>query len=139
MRLKPSSARLPAFSISSRQSRMTSGLRRVSTPATPMAKMNAESTMYQVMSKGLVPGAAVGDRVAGALGGAGSGARGLGLGAAQDRRLGGTGRRSDRTGGLPGRLGQPAALAREHDRADGGDRQQNRRDLERDQELLQEQ
>ena len=47
MRENAISARLPAFSISSRQSRITSGLRRVSTPAAPMAKMNADSTRYQ--------------------------------------------------------------------------------------------
>ena len=40
----------PAFSISSRQIRITSGLRRVSTPATPMQKMKAERTRYQAMS-----------------------------------------------------------------------------------------
>ena len=50
MRAKAISARLPAFSISSRQSRITSGLRRVSTPAAPMQKMTAERTTYQVMS-----------------------------------------------------------------------------------------
>ena len=50
MREKATSARFPAFSISSRQSRITSGLRRVSTPAAPMQKMNAERTTNQVMS-----------------------------------------------------------------------------------------
>src|SRR4051812_37665734 len=49
MRLKPISARLAALSISSRQSRMTSGLRRVSTPAAPMQNTNAETTMNQLM------------------------------------------------------------------------------------------
>src|SRR5919106_1777981 len=51
-RLKASSARLPAFSISSRQSRITSGLRRRSTPAAPVAKIRADSTRYQVRSTG---------------------------------------------------------------------------------------
>src|SRR6266511_5423537 len=49
-RPKASSARLPALSISSRHSRMTSGLRRISTPAAPVAKSSAERTRYQVMS-----------------------------------------------------------------------------------------
>src|SRR3954454_11779443 len=49
MRLKPISARFAALSISSRQSRMTSGLRRVSTPAAPMQNTNAETTMNQLM------------------------------------------------------------------------------------------
>jgi hypothetical protein len=49
---KATSARLPAFSISSRQSSTTRGLRREITPATPIAKMNADRTRYQVMSTG---------------------------------------------------------------------------------------
>ncbi len=52
MRANATSARLPAFSISSRQSSTTSGLRRLITPAAPMAKMKAERTRYQVMSIG---------------------------------------------------------------------------------------
>src|SRR3954447_21693465 len=50
MRANATRARLPAFSISSRQSSTTSGLRRVSTPATPMQKMNAERTTNQATS-----------------------------------------------------------------------------------------
>ena len=50
MRENATSARLPAFSINSRQSSTTSGLRRLITPAAPMAKMKAERTRYQVMS-----------------------------------------------------------------------------------------
>jgi hypothetical protein len=50
MREKATSARLPAFSISSRQRSTTSGLRRLITPAAPIAKMKAERTRYQVMS-----------------------------------------------------------------------------------------
>ena len=46
---KAISARLPAFSISSRQSRITSGLRRTSTPTAPSANMSAETTRYQEM------------------------------------------------------------------------------------------
>ena len=48
-REKATSARFAAFSISSRQSRITSGLRRVSTPPAPMQKISAETTRYQVM------------------------------------------------------------------------------------------
>src|SRR3954454_16446541 len=96
MRANATSARLPAFSISSRQIRITSGLRRVSTPVTPMQKMNADSTRYQAMSI---------------------------------------------------RWNQPSlrnvlrrtGAAREHDRGHGGDQQQDGHDLERDQELGQEQ
>src|SRR5215211_5896060 len=55
-REKASSARFPAFSISSRQSRITSGLRRSRTPETPTAKSSAERTRYQVTSiSGLPP------------------------------------------------------------------------------------
>src|SRR6476646_4099991 len=50
MRAKAISARLPALSMSSRQSRITSGLRRVSTPAPPRQKMNAEAIRYQATS-----------------------------------------------------------------------------------------
>ena len=50
MRANAASARLPAFSISSRQIRTTSGLRRVSTPAAPMQKISADRTRYQTMS-----------------------------------------------------------------------------------------
>src|SRR2546423_671038 len=50
MRLKATSARLPALSISSRQSRITSGLRRSSTPAAPVANRSAERTTYQEAS-----------------------------------------------------------------------------------------
>src|SRR3954469_25974699 len=50
MRAKATSARLPAFSISSRQSSTTSGFRRGSTPAAPMQKMNAERTTNQATS-----------------------------------------------------------------------------------------
>src|SRR5438270_7729818 len=49
MRLKATSARFAAFSISSRQSRTTRGLRRVSTPAAPMQKISAETVRYQPM------------------------------------------------------------------------------------------
>ena len=49
MREKAISARLAALSISSRQSRITSGLRRVSTPPAPMQKISAETTRYQPM------------------------------------------------------------------------------------------
>ena len=49
-REKATSARLPAFSISSRQSRITSGLRRISTPQAPVANSRAESTRYQETS-----------------------------------------------------------------------------------------
>ena len=49
MRENAISARLPALSISSRQSRITSGLRRTSTPAAPTQKISAETTRYQAM------------------------------------------------------------------------------------------
>ena len=49
MREKATSARLPALSISSRQSRITSGLRRTSTPPAPIEKTSAETTRYQSM------------------------------------------------------------------------------------------
>src|SRR5262245_11167441 len=49
-REKASRARFPAFSISSRQSRITSGLRRMRTPATPTANSSAERTRYQCTS-----------------------------------------------------------------------------------------
>ena len=55
MRENATSARLPAFSISSRQIRTTSGLRRVSTPAAPMQKISAERTRYQTMSTATPP------------------------------------------------------------------------------------
>src|SRR4029450_3361745 len=47
MREKAISAMLAAFSMSSRQSRITSGLRRVSTPAAPIEKISALTTRYQ--------------------------------------------------------------------------------------------
>src|SRR5690349_19967491 len=47
MRENATSARLAALSISSRHSRITSGLRCVSTPAAPMQKMIAETERYQ--------------------------------------------------------------------------------------------
>src|SRR5436309_1225249 len=50
MRLKATRARLPALSMSSRQSRMTSGFRRVSTPPAPMQKISAETVRYQPMA-----------------------------------------------------------------------------------------
>src|SRR6185436_16747091 len=46
MRLKATRARFPALSISSRQSRITIRLRRISTPTAPTAKSSAESTRY---------------------------------------------------------------------------------------------
>src|ERR1700761_7782784 len=48
-RLKATSARLPAFSISSRQSRITIGLRRTRMPIAPIVKSRALRTMYQSM------------------------------------------------------------------------------------------
>ena len=50
MREKAISARFAALSISSRQSRMTSGLRRVSTPAAPIVKISALTARYQPMA-----------------------------------------------------------------------------------------
>ena len=47
-RAKATSARFAALSISSRQSRTTSGLRRVSTPPAPMQKISAETIRYQI-------------------------------------------------------------------------------------------
>src|SRR5438552_12911896 len=55
MREKAISARLPAFSISSRQSRMTSGLRRISTPPAPIANRRPERTRYQLTSTSAAP------------------------------------------------------------------------------------
>src|SRR3954447_1215588 len=141
MRLKPISARLAALSISSRQSRMTSGLRRVSTPPAPMQNTNAETTMNQVMLMSESP--------AGHLHRLALGALALGL---QRRRAdvaaGGLGHRAraDRREqvadadppSIVQRRDAPAA-AREHDRADGGDEQQDRRGLEGEEELGQQQ
>src|SRR6476659_3295512 len=56
MRLNATSARLPAFSISSRQSRITTGLRRISTPPAPTAKRSAERTRYHSTFNGNLPG-----------------------------------------------------------------------------------
>jgi hypothetical protein len=56
-REKPTSARLAALSISSMHSRITSGLRRTSTPPAPMQKMSAETMRYQVSGKGYLRGA----------------------------------------------------------------------------------
>src|SRR3954463_4365688 len=47
-RAKATSARLAPLSMSSRQSRITSGLRRVSTPPAPMQKISAGTIRYQV-------------------------------------------------------------------------------------------
>ena len=47
IRAKAMSAMLAALSMSSRQSRITSGLRRVSTPAAPIEKISALTTRYQ--------------------------------------------------------------------------------------------
>src|SRR4051812_8689403 len=49
MRAKPTSDRFAALSMSSSESRMTSGLRRVSTPAVPTQKIRAETTSYQAI------------------------------------------------------------------------------------------
>src|SRR6202000_1848579 len=54
-RLKATRARLPAFSISSRQSRMTIGDRRTRMPMAPMVKRRALRTMYQLMFTGSAP------------------------------------------------------------------------------------
>src|SRR6202000_905408 len=51
-RLKATSARLPAFSISSRQSRITIGLRRTRMPIAPIVKSRALRQMYQSMFNG---------------------------------------------------------------------------------------
>ena len=64
MRLKAMSARFAALSISSRQSRMTSGLRRVRTPAAPMQKTIAETARYQPMFTGRSPLGRAGPRAA---------------------------------------------------------------------------
>ena len=49
MRANVTSARLEPLSISSRQSRITSGLRRTSTPPAPIEKISAETTRYHSM------------------------------------------------------------------------------------------
>src|SRR6185312_4143222 len=67
-RLKATSARLPAFSISSRQSRITIGLRRTRMPIAPIVKSRALRKMYQSMfTPGLRSGWA-GSRVCGRRG-----------------------------------------------------------------------
>src|SRR5690349_17865007 len=57
MRLNAISARFAAFSISSRHSRITSGLRRVSTPPAPIEKTIALTTRNQAMFTGASPAA----------------------------------------------------------------------------------
>ena len=119
IREKPISARLAAFSISSRQSRITIGLRRTSTPPAPIAKTSALTARYQAMSRSHL------DAAAGLVHRAG---------AARSRR--------HQVGELvAGRaldaILEPTAPARQRDRADRGDQQQVGGDLERRQEMRQ--
>src|SRR5690348_5455392 len=136
MRENATSARLAALSMSSRHSRITSGLRCVSTPAEPMQKMIAETLRYQPMAIAL-PAALAGLAVAGAADRLHLGGR-HGLGGP---RPGGLGHRArpDRARSadlqlylLVGPL-EAAAATGQHDRADGRHEQQDRRDLEREQ------
>src|SRR5665213_342345 len=140
MRLKATSARLAALSISSRRSRMTSGLGRTSTPTAPMLKMIAETARYQPMAiSGPLPAALV----AVALVRAGNTERlcllvGLGVGGGAGAQPGGLGHRpaERRAGRVELRsnlvLGEAAATAGENDGADRGDEQQQRGELERE-------
>ena len=141
------SAMFAALSISSRQSSMTSGLRRVSTPPAPMQNTSAETIRYQSMLTRALPRGrdSHGEhRAHGALGVAGSRPAGRARGPACPRPSTGLGQRAD-AGGRRNDIAltrlllvDAAAAAREDDRADRGDQQQERGDLERDEELRQE-
>ena len=139
MRLNAISARFAALSISSRQSRMTSGLRRVSTPPAPMQKTIADTTRYQPMFTSASRRSAAASapcsrrRRAVRAGRPADGPR------ASCRCPAGTRNRSATVICPSGPRSMPAAAAGEHDGADGGDQQQERRDLERQQELRQQQ
>src|SRR5437764_7329441 len=141
MRANATSARFAPFSISSRHSRITSGLRRVSTPPAPMQKIIAETTRYQPIAIALfvlAPRARADDLdfrldLFLRLHDRAADAPGLGH-RPRPRRA----RRADPA--LELLVGLEAATApRQHDRADRGDQQQQRSDLEREQVLGQEQ
>src|SRR2546429_7335918 len=106
MREKAMSARLAPLSISSRHSRMTSGLRRVMTPTAPSTKTIAETARYQAMLTDASPCSRAPHR-----------AHSLGHGARERRPppLGG------RQGSILVLALQAASPPREHDRADGSD------------------
>ena len=136
MRLKAMSARFAALSISSRQSRMTSGLRRVSTPPAPMQNTIADTARYQPMFTGVLRSAGLRacSRCAPGV---------VPVGRPRPSRIepvpGGHAEQVG-DGDLPARRAlEPAAAAGEDDGADGGDEQQEGRDLERQQELRQQQ
>src|SRR5215216_5014470 len=123
MREKATSARLPAFSINSRQSSTTSGLRRVMTPAAPITKMNADRTRNQTTcTSGRLQGSyAHLERLGWRLG-----------------RLAPPGERVALFGQRPDLL-EAATAAGEHHRAHGRHQQQVGGGLERHQEARQEQ
>ena len=121
MREKPISARLAAFSISSRQSRITSGLRRISTPPAPIAKISALTARYQAMLTAR-PTARIAPPASAIVAGPGRPRP------RADRRRHSMPRQR-RAPRCPSP--RPRRAAREHDRADGGDEQQEGGDLER--------
>src|ERR1700759_2826280 len=142
MRANATSARLAALSISSRHSRITSGLRCVSTPAAPMQKMIAETLRYQPMAIAL-PAALARLAVAGAADRLDLG-RGHGLGGSRSsgprpRAPPDRARSADLQLELLVGAFETTAAAGQHDRTDGRHEQQDRGDFEREQVLGQEQ
>src|SRR3954468_21248410 len=130
IRAKAISAMFAALSMSSRHSRTTSGLRRVSTPPAPMQKISAETTRNQST---LIASAPAGGRQRGqasndalsshalALRGPRARGRPVGCVAAVRPRLAGAGRRAERAVGLRTRppldgLGHRARSRREEER-----------------------
>src|SRR5690349_17711883 len=150
MRENATSARLAALSISSRHSRITSGLRCVSTPADPMQKMIAETARYQPIAISVWSSAPRSSPAALAGMGVARGADALDLGRGHrlgDPRAGGLGhgagvgraRSADPQSELLVGALQTAAATGEHDGTHGRNQQQDRSDLEREQVLGQEQ
>ena len=133
MRLKATSARFAALSMSSRQSRITSGLRRVSTPAAPMVNTSAETARYQPMCHAApaLPPSVGQPRARGVvLGLVGPRVRARRPAERLAHRAGAVGH-AEELGDRQATVAGGAAPAREDDRADGRDEQQERRDLER--------